>query len=183
MASFLGKSNLSRGIRNNNPGNLVMTKDLWLGKISYSENTDLDKKFEQFTEVKYGIRAMLIDILGDIGKGKNTIKKLISEYAPPNENNTSKYVSVVSKAMGMKPDEIIKQVDFTFMMQLAKAIIKHENGVDSKYIADSDIFDAIDIIDRKVLNGVVINYKKSFRFNVIIVPVLLFFYTVLVVTV
>lgn len=183
MSSFLGQKNLARGIRNNNPGNLVYTNNAWIGKIPYSKNTDDGKKFEQFTELKYGIRAMLIDILGDIGKGKNTIRKLISEYAPPNENNTTNYVNVVSKAMSMQPDQVIKEVDFTFMLQLSKAIIKHENGNDAKLVADSDIFDAIDIIDRKELNGVLITAKRGFRFNVIILPLLLFFYTVLVVTV
>lgn len=83
MSSFLGRKDLTRGIRNNNPGNLRVTPDKWVGKIPLSQNTDLNKSFEQFTEIKYGIRAMLIDLLGDIGKGKDTIRKLISEYAPP----------------------------------------------------------------------------------------------------
>ena len=183
MSNFLGRKDLKRGIRNNNPGNLVHTNDPWIGKILYSKNTDEGKKFEQFTELKYGIRAMLIDVIGDIGKGKNTIRKLISEYAPPNENNTNNYVSVVAKAMGIDPDKVIKEVDFTFMVQLAKAIIKHENGTDSKYVADSDILDAIDILDRPLLNEIVINTKKPFRFNIIMIPVLLFLYTVLCVTV
>lgn len=181
MSSFLGRKDLTRGIRNNNPGNLIITSSSWIGKVPFSKNTD--KHFEQFTEMKYGIRAMLIDLIGDIGKGKNTIRKLISEYAPPTENNTNNYVNVVSKAMGLNPDSVIKEVDFTLMLQLAKAIIKHENGKDSENVKDSDIFDAIDIIDREVLNGVVINVKRNFKFNVIIFPILLFFYTVLVVTV
>lgn len=183
MSSFLGKPNLSRGIRNNNPGNLVYTSNSWIGKIPYNQNSDNGRHFEQFTDVKYGIRAMLIDILGDIGKGKDTIRKLITEYAPPVENNTKLYVEKVAKSVGLTPDQKIYQVDVLFMLKIARAIINHENGQDAKLITDSDIFDAIDILNMNVINGVKINTKKTFKFNVIIVPVLLFLYTVLSVTV
>ena len=183
MNSFLGKSNLSRGIRNNNPGNLVYTSNSWIGKISYNQNTDTNKHFEQFTEVKFGIRAMLIDIIGDIGKGKDTIKKLITEYAPPLENNTKLYIEKVAKTVGLTPDQKIYQVDVLFMLQIARAIINHENGKDAKLITDSDIFDAIDVLDRDIINGVKVSKKKPFKFNIIIVPIILFLYTVFTVTV
>lgn len=181
MSSFLGKKELARGIRNNNPGNLVITSSPWVGKIPVSKNTD--KRFEQFEAVKFGIRAMLIDLINDIGKGKNTINKLISEYAPSHENNTVLYVDTVAKALKMDKNKVITNVDFDFLFHLAKAIIKHENGNDAKYIADSDIFDACDILDRKEVNGVVIVAKRKFKFNIIIVPILVFLYTVFTVTV
>ncbi|MEO8238479.1 MAG: hypothetical protein ABI576_10250 [Flavobacterium sp.] len=183
MSSFLGRKDLTRGIRNNNPGNLKNFGIAWQGKIPLPQNTDQNKTFDQFTDVKYGIRAMLIDLLGDIGKGKNTLRKLISEYAPNSENNTDVYISTVAKSMGVGADVVIKEVDFTFMFNLAKAIIKHECSPDHDKILDSDILDAIDIIDRTELNGVVINVQKKRKFNIIIIPVLLFLYTVFSVTV
>lgn len=183
MSSFLGKLNLSRGIRNNNPGNLIYTSIAWQGKIPYSKNIDDGKKFEQFIDVKHGVRALILDVYNDIKKGKNTIRKLISEFAPPNENNTSNYVVVVSKAIGLKPDDVIKVVDFDLTYNIVKSIIKHENGNDAKYIVDSDILDAFDMIDITDLNGVPVRLKKRPKFNIIIIPLLLFFYTVLCVTV
>jgi len=183
MSSFLNNSKLSRGIRNNNPGNLVFTSNNWIGKIPYNQNNDLGKHFEQFTEVKFGIRAMLIDIIGDIGKGKDTIKKLITEYAPPVENNTKLYIEKVAKSVGLTPDQKIYQVDILFMLQIARAIINHENGKDAKLITDSDIKDAIEILDRDIINGVKVTKKKLFNLNVLIVPIALFFYTVFTVTV
>lgn len=179
MSSFLGRKDLSRGVRNNNPGNLVITSSAWIGKIAKSGNTD--GRFEQFTEVKYGIRAMIIDIIGDIGKGKNTIRKLISEYAPSFENDTNKYVNVVASAVGMNPDKVISEVDFLFLHKVSRAIITHENGKDGDLIVDSDILDAIDIIDRKEVNGVIVKGKRGFKYNIIIIPLILFFYTVLTV--
>lgn len=176
MSSYLGDSVKSRGIRNNNPGNLIFTNIAWQGKLPLSKNTD--KHFEQFTEMKFGIRAMILDVFNDIKKGKNTVKKLITEYAPPSENNTVNYINVVSQAVKLHPDEVFKVIDFNLVFNLAKAIIKHENGKDSQYVNDSDILDAFDLIDIKELNGVPVKLDKKPKFNILIIPILLFCYTV-----
>lgn len=113
-----------RGIRNNNPGNLIITNIPWKGKVTREKNTD--GKFEQFTSPEFGIRAMFMDIRGDIKRGLNTIRKLITTYAPPSENNTAAYIAAVSKSIGKAPDATISEADYP---QLVAAIIKHENGV------------------------------------------------------
>lgn len=114
----------SRGIRNNNPGNLVKTTDAWKGKVPHAQNTD--GHFEQFIKPEYGIRAMFIDIKGDITKRQqNTVRKLISSYAPKHENNTAAYIAVVTKAIGKGADTLLTANDY---FPLIKAIIKHENG-------------------------------------------------------
>lgn len=183
MSSFLGRKDLRRGIRNNNPGNLRNFNIPWLGKVPNSQNTDHNKEFDQFTEVKYGIRAMLRDLTNDISKGKNTIRKLISEYAPPSENDTQKYIDAVSKAVGLKPDQKIQIVDSNFYLVIARAIIKHECAPDHNLIKDSDIQDAIDIIGDYNLDNVTVVAKKKNKFNILLIPLFLFFYTVLSVTV
>lgn len=114
----------ARGIRNNNPGNLVKTADAWKGKVAHAQNTD--GRFEQFIAPEWGIRAMFIDVRGDITKrGQNTVKKLITSYAPAFENNTAAYIAVVAKAIGKSADALITDSDY---LPLMKAIIKHENG-------------------------------------------------------
>lgn len=114
----------SRGIRNNNPGNLVLTEIAWKGKVPNAKNTD--GKFEQFTQPLWGIRAMFIDVRGDIEKdGLNTIRKLITEYAPKFENNTAAYIQSVVNQVGIGPDTRILPAHY---LNLLKAIIKHENG-------------------------------------------------------
>ncbi|MGL2994565.1 hypothetical protein [Flavobacterium sp. TSSA_36] len=175
MSSFLGKANLSRGIRNNNPGNLVKTSDAWLGKVSHSSNTD--GRFEQFSAVKYGIRAMLRDVINDILKGKNTVRKLIAEYAPPFENNTGNYVDSVAKKLGVQPDSKITLINASFMMMVAKAIIEKENGKDAKYIKDSDIRDAIRILGTFNAPKDVKIDTSVFAPVLVLLPLLLFFYT------
>lgn len=116
---------VKRGIRNNNPGNLVITSIPWRGKVPASKNTD--GKFEQFTNPVDGIRAMFMDLRGDIEKdGLNTIRKLITEYAPKFENNTAAYIASVSAQLGLGADSKIQPLHY---FDLVKAIIKHENGL------------------------------------------------------
>lgn len=113
-----------RGIRNNNPGNLVKTSIAWQGKVPHSQNTD--SRFEQFISPEYGIRAMFIDVRNDIRKGANTVRRLITAYAPPFENNTAAYIAAVAKAIKKAPDDVITSEDYE---ELVTAIIKQENGV------------------------------------------------------
>jgi len=88
-------SNAPRGIRNNNPGNLIFTNIKWNGKLPKEQNKD--RRFEMFIAPVYGVRAMIKDLKHDIGKGKNTVPLLVEEYAPRFENNTNHYIQTVCK--------------------------------------------------------------------------------------
>jgi len=151
MKSYLGQSNLPRGIRNNNPGNLIRTSSGWLGKIPFSQSTD--SHFEQFTFIEYGIRAMAYDIIGDVNKGKNTLTLLIHEYAPPFENDTVAYINSVSDSTGLAPTApIVLSEDF--LKEVIKAKIKVENGASAlQYVTDQDIVNGINLLPANMLAG------------------------------
>ena len=115
----------SRGIRNNNPGNIRITKDKWQGLREKQE----DKSFFQFTEMKWGYRA-LIRTLQNYRKrhGCATIADFIKRWAPPVENNTSSYITRVCKEMQV-PDSYIPDIeDKATMCAFASAISMVENG-------------------------------------------------------
>ena len=119
-------SNVSRGIRNNNPGN-IRWGDEWQGLVPKAQRTD--KSFCQFVKPEYGIRAMIIILRNYQRKhGLNTVTGIIKRWAPPNENNTQAYINSVVQATGVTPDPRIDTSDSRFMMKLLQAIIKHENG-------------------------------------------------------
>lgn len=118
-------SRSARGYRNNNPGNLIKTSIAWQGKKPHAQNTD--SRFEQFIELRWGVRAMLMDIIRDIRKGTNTLKKLLNEYAPKFENNTNAYIGSVSRETGINPDVVLK-TDRDTLQKLAIAISRVENG-------------------------------------------------------
>jgi hypothetical protein len=158
--SYLNKPNLSRGLRNNNPGNLVKTSIAWHGKVPHSQNKDT--RFEQFVELRYGIRAKMRDVINDIFKGKNTVTKLINEFAPAFENNTVAYITNVANALGILPTAVITTISEEFLIDLCKAISKVENGSQMDgFITDQDYFDAIAILGKTQIP--VVDSKKKIR--------------------
>lgn len=120
-----GQANLPRGFRNNNPLNLVRTNIKWQGKVPHDQSTD--PRFEQFERMEDGLRAGMIDILGDIAEGKNTLRKLIYEFAPPHENHTENYIKSVAKALGVSPDAVLKLSQSQFKTMI-DAMVKVENA-------------------------------------------------------
>lgn len=116
----------SRGIRNNNPGN-IRWGDEWQGLVLETQRTD--KSFCQFKSAEYGIRAMIVILRNyKIKHGLNTIRGIISRWAPSSENNTDAYISSVSKQTGIDADKVIDVTDSRIMTRLLEAIITHENG-------------------------------------------------------
>ena len=112
-----------RGIRNNNPGNIRKSSIQWNGA------TGDDGAFVKFASPEDGIRAMARVL--KVYKNKynlNTIRGIISRWAPPSENKTEEYISFVSKKLGKKPDEVINIDDNKELAKLVTAIIQKEVG-------------------------------------------------------
>lgn len=113
------------GIRNNNPGNIDFNPTIhWQGQ------TGANGRFCVFTTPVMGIRALAKNALAkqDL-HGFHTVRKIITAWAPPNENNTLAYVRVVSKAMGVSPDDVVDLHVKTLLTAFVTAVIRHENGI------------------------------------------------------
>ena len=117
---------LPRGYRNNNPGNIRISRSRWKGKLPKPQNDD--GAFEQFTKMEWGLRA-LIRLLRDsyILRGYDTPRKIIERYAPAVENDTLAYIKVVSSELGIDTNEKVSR-DKATIQKLVQAICKHENG-------------------------------------------------------
>lgn len=112
-----------RGIRNNNPGNIRHGSAQWQGMADIQADSD----FVTFNSPVYGIRALAKVLTNyEVLYGLNTVRGLISRWAPATENNTESYVQSVALRVGVLPDQPISVV--AYLEPLAKAIIKHENG-------------------------------------------------------
>lgn len=116
----------ARGLRNNNPGNIRLSRTLWQGEVRPSQ----DKSFCQFKTMAYGYRA-LIKLLQNYRKlnGCRTIADFINRWAPPVENNTLGYVSRVCKEMQVPASYVPDVDDKATMCAMAAAISQVENGV------------------------------------------------------
>ena len=126
---------IPRGIRNNNPGNIRWSNDQWKGLIPKDQAND--KSFCVFRTPEYGIRAMTRILrrytqypgIPNVGKPNiDTVREIISRWAPPNENNTEAYIQSVAKNVGVAANSPIDVFDNAIMLKLLKAIIAHENG-------------------------------------------------------
>ncbi|MEO6177290.1 MAG: hypothetical protein ABIP27_19200 [Flavobacterium circumlabens] len=177
--SFLNNHKV-RGLKNNNPGNLKRTNIAWQGKIPLGEN--LDKVFEQFVNVHYGLRAMYKDLINDINKGKNTVKLLISEYAPKTDNNnTDAYIKSVAKTLGVTPTQKLTEINSAFLLKLGRAIIQVELGPAHIELTDSDLVKAITMLGDVSTSALKVSIDRFALAKQYIVPVLitigLFFYS------
>lgn len=115
-----------RGLRNNNPGNIRITKDKWKGLRPVQE----DKEFFQFSDMKWGYRALIRTLQNYRRRhGCQTIADFIRRWAPSTENNTSGYISRVCKEMQVPTTYVPDVEDKTTMCAFAAAISQVENGV------------------------------------------------------
>ena len=116
---------ISRGYKNNNPGNIRINSDVFEGEVRPSA----DKSFKQFKSMAYGYRAMFIVIRTYIQRHKlNTIRGIISRYAPSNENHTENYIRVVSERSGIPADDIVYPDNREMMVRIVAAMSYVENG-------------------------------------------------------
>ena len=115
----------SRGIRNNNPGNLRRSKDPWQG---LAEN-QTDEDFFIFKTPIYGIRALARTLISYQDEhGLRTIGKIINRWAPNNENDTAAYISFATEDTGFAADQPLDMHNYDNLKPIVLAIIKHENG-------------------------------------------------------
>ena len=124
----MNNQKLPRGLRNNNPGNIRLGGNRWIGEVRPSQDTE----FCQFRSMKHGYRA-LIRLLQNYRRkhGCQTIADMIHRWAPASENNTGAYIVDVCKQMQMPSSYVIDINDRDSMCALAAAISRHENGVDA----------------------------------------------------
>lgn len=115
------------GERNNNPGNIRPASYTWQGQTGIAV-CGVSGRFVVFSSPVYGIRAIVKDLRTKYGRGLNTIRKIITVYAPPSENNTEAYIQQVAKSMKIGPDTVLNMQDQTTVSNFVVAIIKHENG-------------------------------------------------------
>lgn len=118
---------MSRGLRNNNPGNIRQNSDNFLGEIKPSA----DPSFKQFESIEYGYRAMFVT-LNTYQKryGLSTIRAMISRWAPPKDNNdTEAYIRAVSSESGVPENSHITSTNKDVMVPIVAAMSRVENGV------------------------------------------------------
>lgn len=112
----------TRGIRNNNLGNLRVSKDQWEGAVGD------DGAFVIFDSPESGVRALAKNLQSYGRQGYDSIEKIINRWAPPNENDTQSYINSVVAATGIPATQSLDLSDPDTLSSLAQAIGFHETG-------------------------------------------------------
>lgn len=121
---------MSRGLTNNNPGNIRHSSTRWQGELAVSESARvLDADFKTFMSMAYGYRAMF-KLLHNYSTlyGISTLEGMIFRWAPPVENNSSAYLAAVASWSGIAPSSRVDTTDSTTMTALVSAMSRMENG-------------------------------------------------------
>lgn len=115
-----------RGIRNNNPLN-IRIGNVWLGEVA----NPTDPEFEQFVNMKYGLRAAFILLRRYINHyRRNTVPMILAAWAPSSENNTTNYIDFVCRSCAITPTQILTYEDKDTMCKLVYAMAHYETGAD-----------------------------------------------------
>lgn len=99
-------------IGQNNPFNIRYAHiNHWIGQIG---NT---RGFCDFVHVNYGIRAACILVMRSYRKQNIcTISEIITKFAPPCENKTTKYVEYVCRVMSAFPFDVPRRDEFPALL-------------------------------------------------------------------
>jgi hypothetical protein len=167
---------MTRGYRNNNPGNIRLNPYIqWEGQIDGE-----DQSFVKFQSMSFGIRALMKLLINYQKRGFNTISKIINRYAPPSENNTSNYIGIISRKIGISKDSILNLDDPIVLQKLTKAIISVEIGNDSDKIPESDYSKAILLLKDPKIGEFILTLKLigskiwDYWYIIILIPVILY---------
>lgn len=113
-----------KGIRNKNPLN-IEARENWVGQVGD------DGRFVIFETALHGFRAAGRIMKTKAGRGVRTIESIISEWAPPtndegeHENHTQSYIDFVSGKTGIPADTVLSAGDYP---ALISAMVTMENG-------------------------------------------------------
>jgi hypothetical protein len=112
-----------RGLRNNNPLNIRHSADRFQGEIKGT-----DTAFKTFISIAYGYRAAFVTLATYHSRECNTIEKIVTRWAPPNENDTASYIAGVEKWSGVSRQKALTLSDGADYIMIVAAMSFMENG-------------------------------------------------------
>jgi hypothetical protein len=87
--------------------------------------------FQQYATAEEGIKAIDENLKAYGSKHKiDTLRGVISRWAPPSENDTESYIKFVSQKTGLKPDEKIDLTNPTIRHIISGPIVLQEQGLE-----------------------------------------------------
>jgi hypothetical protein len=119
---------MSRGADLNNPINLMEVPSIsWQGEIK--PTSDPEGRLCQFDTMINGVRAGAVDILtAYLQDERDTVQKIVTPFAPSNENDTSSYILFMAKWMGVGPADHMNMTNPNTLKRWISGQIQIEQG-------------------------------------------------------
>lgn len=114
---------------NHNPTNIIKTAREWKGEIDTPQiikQNNRSERFEAYESDYYGMLAAYNNLKSYFRNGYNTVRKIITRWAPPSENDTGGYIATIAKRVGVGADEVLSIDKHAF--RLLKEIARVESG-------------------------------------------------------
>lgn len=114
-----------RPYRSNNPGNLRFPGSSGRARAQRAGAVGLDGTFAVFPNVAAGEKAIaaMID-----SNGSQSLSAFLHRYAPPGENNTMQYITVVKTALKASDTDLLSSLTATQRSLLMQTIMIQEGG-------------------------------------------------------
>lgn len=128
-------SGATRAERNNNPGNLEFRGQ----DGAVPENGS--GRFAKFNSPSEGVAALAKQLQRYGSRGIDTLRGIISKYAPSNENDTQAYIGALSKRLGVGSDQKLDLNNSDTLSGLIKGISQHESGKD--FLNNQDVLSGL----------------------------------------
>jgi murein DD-endopeptidase MepM/ murein hydrolase activator NlpD len=140
--------NAKRGLRNNNPGNLVRDGTEWAGLRTAA--FQLDPDFHQFIEMKWGIRAMARTLKTYQRQHHlDTLRAISERWAPRADGNDplahARHTQAASRGQVASIDAQIDLRDEDTLFGAIRGIMVAENGRDAEVVSDDTVREGIEL--------------------------------------
>lgn len=113
------------GIRNKNPLNIEYNeRNNWKGQ------TGRNGRFCTFSHNKWGFRAGARVLKSYRNRKVRTITDIVNTFAPPNENDSERYVSLVCQWAGLPPSHVVDTNNDREMASVLRAMARMEVGIE-----------------------------------------------------
>jgi hypothetical protein len=133
-----------RGLRNNNPGNIIRSGIAWKGKV-----VGTDSRFETFDSVENGLRAVALNLMTYFATGTKTPAAIAKRWSP--DGNEIVYGEAIAKTLGIGPNTEIKPTKQNWE-KLLRAITNVENGTQAAIVTAAMISTAVNLASQARTN-------------------------------
>lgn len=120
--TYPNPSGKTRGLKNNNPGNIILTASKWDGEIDGP-----DGQFKAFKSPIFGVKAIYTNLKSYYYT--HNLKNLAGIITRWSETNQTEYITFVKNCMGMQNQTVLTELKFdeNTMVKLAQCITDFEN--------------------------------------------------------